>query len=305
MKERGGFELAIKLIVSDMDGTLLNEHLEVTNQVADAIVSAQNAGIEFAIATGRTLESGYSFIQDKGIVSPFIELNGARLFDEEGKIHFTREIEPVDLQELIQMIQFYNVQHEVITQNGSYSSNSAAEQLEAYKGIFRDINPGINETDLHQYVINYMNKFKVNRVENLNFLIDENTQVLKVLFNEHENPEIFKDIEQEINKKTGNLIVTSASNFNLEINHQLANKGQAVADFAKMRGYEANEVITIGDNINDLTMLEWAEHSYAVNNAHLRAKKTATYLAPSHTDHAVAQIINKVLSGEDLNFDIK
>lgn len=297
--------MAIKLIVSDMDGTLLNEHLKVTDQVARAIFAAQDAGIEFAIATGRTLESGYSFIQDKGIVSPFIELNGARLFDEEGKIHFTREIEPVDLKEIIQMIQFYEVQHEVITPNGSYSSNSAAEQIEAYKGIFRDINPTINEKDLHQYVINYMNNFKVNRVNDLNFLVDEDTQVLKVLFNAHENPEIFQEIEQEIAQKTANLIVTSASSFNLEINHQLANKGQAVADFAKMRGYQAHEVITIGDNINDLTMLEWAEHSYAVDNAHLRAKKAATYLAPSHVDDAVAQIIEKVLIGDDLNFHLE
>lgn len=286
-----------------MDGTLLNEKLEVSNRVTEAIVSAQNAGIEFAIATGRTVESGYSFIKDKGIVSPFIELNGARLFDKNGNIQFTRKMDQMDLKELFQMIDYYKLDHEIITQKGSYSINSPEEQLESYKNIFKDINQSITDKELTKYVVDHMKKFKVNRVDDLDFLIeDSDMQVLKILFNSHENPEIFKEVEKEINRKTNNLIVTSASNFNLEVNHIEANKGRAVADFAKMRGYEAKEVITIGDNINDLTMLEWADHSYAVENAHDRAKKAATYLAPSHTDDAVAQIIEKVLSGSNLSF---
>lgn len=287
-----------------MDGTLLNEKMEISNRVTDAILTAQQQGIEFAIATGRTIESGYSFIQDKGIVSPFIELNGARLFDEKGAIQFTHEMDQIDLERIFQIIKYYKIPHEIITQNGSYSSNSSQEQFEVYKGIFKDINPSISKKELTNYVVDYMKKFKVNQVKDLNFLADdEETQVLKVLFNSPTNPEIFKEIEQEINKEANNLIVTSASNFNLEINHIDANKGQAVAEFAKMKGYQSDEVITIGDNINDLTMLEWADHSYAVQNGHDRAKKAASYLAPSHADEAVAQIIEKVLAGDGLVFE--
>lgn len=49
-------------------------------------------------------------------------------------------------------------------------------------------------------------------------------------------------------------------------------------------------------------MLEWADHSYAVSNAHPRAKKVATYQAPSHKEDAVAQIIERVLEGKSLRF---
>lgn len=295
--------MSIKLIVSDMDGTLLNEKLEVSDRVTHAILSAQKAGVEFAIATGRSIESGSSFIKGKGIVAPFIELNGARLFDENGKIQFTREMNQLDLSEMLSIIDYYKIHHEIITHNGSYSSNSAKEQFEAYMEIFKDINPDIGKQELKDYVTEYMKQFKVNRVDNLNFLQDNSElQVLKILFNSHENPDIFKEIEEEINKKTNQLIVTSASNFNLEINHLDANKGKAVADLAQMRDYKASEVITIGDNINDLTMLDWADHSYAVANAHQRAKEKASYLAPSHSEDAVAQIIEKVIQGEKLEF---
>lgn len=286
-----------------MDGTLLNENLEVTDRVTDAIISAQEAGIEFAIATGRDLDSGYSFIQEKGIVSPFIELNGARLFNEQGEIQFTRKIDRKDLIEILNIIESYQLRHEIITEKGSYSSNSFKEQFESYMGIFRDINPKISQKELKEYVSNYMKNSKVNRVKSLDFLTNHSDlQVLKILFNNHTNPDIFLEIEKKINNRTENLIVTSASNFNLEINHLDANKGRAVADFAKTRNYQPHEVITIGDNINDLTMLEWSDHSYAVANAHERAKKAATYLAPSNTEDAVAQIIEKVLNRSDLHF---
>ena len=49
-------------------------------------------------------------------------------------------------------------------------------------------------------------------------------------------------------------------------------------------------------------MLEWAEHSYAVANAHNNVKKIATYQAPSHEEDAVAQIIERVLDGKSLRF---
>ena len=75
-----------------------------------------------------------------------------------------------------------------------------------------------------------------------------------------------------------------------------------MAEYATSQGYKPSEVITIGDNINDLTMLEWADHSYAVSNAHPRAKKVATYQAPSHKEDAVAQIIERVLEGKSLRF---
>jgi HAD-superfamily hydrolase, subfamily IIB len=83
-----------------MDGTLLDEKIEVTNRVTEAILRAQDAGIEFAVATGRTVESGYSLIKERGITCPFIELNGARYFDENEKLQYTRDMKKMMLKHL-------------------------------------------------------------------------------------------------------------------------------------------------------------------------------------------------------------
>lgn len=286
-----------------MDGTLLNENLDITNRTTEAILTAQDRGIEFAVATGRTVDFGYSLVKEKGIRSPFIDLNGARLFDENENVQFTHKIKSNDLKVLFQIMDHYDVHNEVITENKIYSDNSLEEHIISYKEVFKDINKSISDEEVTKYVLKHLEEHKIHQISNFNLLLDDSDdKILKVLLNSHENPKLLQEIKTEIMQHSSELIVTSASNFNLEINHIQANKGQAVAELAQMRGYQADEVITIGDNINDLTMLEWASHSYAVDNAHTLAKKAATYSAPSHKYEAVAQIIEKVLAGERLTF---
>ena len=286
-----------------MDGTLLNEKIEITDRVTEAIVRAQDAGIEFAIATGRTVETGYSLLTERGISCPFIELNGARYFDENSELQYTRDMNKDDVKTLIQILEHYDVHNEFITQNGAFSKRSLEEYITVFKSVFKNINKDMSDEEAREYAAERMQHFNLNTVENYSFLYkDVQTQVLKTLAHAHEDLPLLNEVKTTIENELPNLIVTSASTFSLEMNHIHANKGRAVADLAKERGYSPDEVITIGDNINDLTMLEWATHSYAVANAHQMAKDAATYIAPSHSDYAVAQIIERVLDGKSLRF---
>lgn len=286
-----------------MDGTLLNEKIEMTPRAAEAIFRAQEAGLDFAIATGRTIGSGYTIIQEQGITSPFIELNGARLFDREGNIQFTRAIQKDETKELINIIENYGIHNEFITQDVTYSNQTLADYIQAFKAVFQSINPSLSDEAAVEVIKSRLSTLNVQTVDDYSFLY-QNTdiQVLKTLLNADKNLSILKEIQHTVEENLPGLIVTSASTNNIEINNKQANKGQAVAEYATSQGYKPSEVITIGDNINDLTMLEWADHSYAVSNAHQRAKEVATYQAPSHTEDAVAQIIERVLDGKSLRF---
>ena len=286
-----------------MDGTLLNEKIEMTPRAAEAIFRAQEAGLDFAIATGRTIGSGYTIIQEQGITSPFIELNGARLFDREGNIQFTRAIQKDETKELINIIENYGIHNEFITQDVTYSNQTLADYIQAFKAVFQSINPSLSDEAAIEVIKSRLSTLNVQTVDDYSFLY-QNTdiQVLKTLLNADKNLSILKEIQHTVEENLPGLIVTSASTNNIEINNKHANKGQAVAEYATSQGYKPSEVITIGDNINDLTMLEWADHSYAVSNAHQRAKEVATYQAPSHTEDAVAQIIERVLDGKSLRF---
>ena len=295
--------MSIKLIVTDMDGTLLNENIDMTPRAAEAIFRAQEAGLDFAIATGRTVKSGYTIVQEQGITSPFSDLNRARLFDREGKIQFTRAIEKEETKELIDIIEDYGIHNEFITQEVTYSNQTLDDYIDAFKAVFQSINPSLSDVAAIDVIKSRLSNLNVQTVDDYSFLYQNpDVQVLKALVNTNDDVSILDEIQQTIEKKLPGLIVTSASTNNIEINNKQANKGQAVAEYATSQGYKPSEVITIGDNINDLTMLEWADHSYAASNAHPRAKKVATYQAPSHKEDAVAQIIERVLEGKSLRF---
>lgn len=286
-----------------MDGTLLNENIEITPRATEAIFRAQEAGLDFAIATGRTVDSGYSLAKNLGITCPFIELNGARLFDREEKLQFTRAIDKEETKELIDIVEDYGIHNEFITQDITYSNQSLEDYVRAFKSVFQAINKNLTDEQAIEKIQGRLSNLNVQTVDDYSFLYqDPHIQVLKTLINADDNLTILADIQQKIEQNLPELIVTSASSNNIEINNLQANKGRAVAEYAASQGYKPSEVITIGDNINDLTMLEWADHSYAVANAHSRAKEAATYLAPSHTEDAVAQIIERVLDGKSLRF---
>lgn len=286
-----------------MDGTLLDENIEMTSRAAEAIFRAQEAGLDFAIATGRTVDSGYSIAKDHGITCPFIELNGARLFDREEKLQFTRAIDKDDTRALVEIVENYGIHNEFITHDRTYSNQSLEQYIEAFKSVFQSINPSLTDADAIRIIQSRLSDLNIHTVDTYNFLYqDPRIEVLKTLVNASENLSVLGEIQEKIEATLPNLIVTSASTNNIEINNIHAHKGKAVAEYAKSQGYKPSEVITIGDNINDLTMLQWADHSYAVANAHDKAKETAKYMAPSHTEDAVAQIIERVLDGKSLRF---
>ena len=76
----------IKLIASDMDGTLLNNDLVVPEENINAIKEAQKAGIEFMIATGRGIHEALPLLEKYHLHPAYITLNGAQVFDENEKV---------------------------------------------------------------------------------------------------------------------------------------------------------------------------------------------------------------------------
>lgn len=76
----------IKLVACDLDGTLFNSNMTVSEANAQAVKNAQNNGIEFLIATGRAPRESRSILRDANLHTGFINLNGALVFNEAGQL---------------------------------------------------------------------------------------------------------------------------------------------------------------------------------------------------------------------------
>lgn len=288
----------IKLIVSDMDGTLLNERVELSDRNAEAVKRAQAAGIDFVIATGRSFQSGYTLVEDKGITCPFIGQNGATYYNEQQELQIIRGLPKDTVRQMMKIFDETPVYYELVTFDGPYSNDEEAFREHAYD-IITDINRDIDEAAIYAYIEKMVNSERINFVDNYDEILNDDDQVvLKLSVLSTSGSIKLDDLRRKLEKEIENIVVTASSRKNLEINHITATKGRAVSEYAKMKGYDATEVMTIGDNINDLTMLDWAKYGTAMDNAVHEAKTVSDYRTDSNTNDGVAQLIDRVLSGD-------
>lgn len=286
----------IRLIVSDMDGTLLNEKLEISETNARAIRRAQDHGIEFMVATGRDYTSGNHFLKQHGIKCNYIGMNGGLLYDESGQLKDIQGLEKHSVLELIEALENYSVYYEVMTQNKAYS-NDKGQHLRHLAAMLLDINPDLSIQELNKMKDDYLASGKVKFVENYQDVVNQKTNtIMKISVQSLSGPQKLQQIRQIIEDHFEGMTVTASSQKNLEINHAEASKGNALAKFAKAKGYRPEEVMTLGDNLNDLSMISWAKYGIAMANAVPKVKATATYLTSSNTDNGVAEAISRVLN---------
>lgn len=288
----------IKLIVSDMDGTLLNERIEVSDANAQAVKRAQNEGIDFVIATGRDYSGGYSIAQKKDIVCPFIGLNGAEYFDTSGSLKYSRGLDKKSVRNLMDLFSDYPVYFELMTNKGLYSDNKE-QHLEHLRDILTDINPNLTESDIEKYKHLYLNQKKATFVSDYKHVVnDERMYISKISVQSLSGPSKLRPLRDLIEQEVSDIAVTASSRKNLEINHEKATKGYAVSQYAKINDIGPDEVMTLGDNINDLSMLEWAKYGTAMENAVPEAKEAARFTTSSNAHNGVAEAISRVLSGD-------
>lgn len=96
-----------------------------------------------------------------------------------------------------------------------------------------------------------------------------------------------------------NLAVSSSSRGNLEITHSDAQKGIALSTIAKQLGIDLKDVMALGDNLNDVSMLERVGYSVAMDNAAPEVKTVAKYVTDSNENSGVGKAIKKFLKEEN------
>jgi len=284
----------IKLIASDMDGTLLNASMQISEENIQAIKYAQSKGIEFMVATGRNRKEALPPLEEAGLDCAMINLNGAQVFDSSGTSLFTVPIDREKTRSIIDLLKEQNIYFEISTSNGIYSEsqtrrieNFAIHTAEAMPHLTHKMAIAMTAARLEFLPINYVTDFSEL------FLLEE-LEFLKIICFHPDGDSVLAPITQVIDGY-GDLVVTSSGQNNIEINHRNAQKGIAVAHVAKDRGIDLSEMLTIGDNLNDLSMLQVAGVSFAMGNGELEVKETAKYLTSTNIESGVGKAIMRAI----------
>lgn len=288
----------IKLIASDMDGTLLDSKMSISRDNASAIREANRLGIEFMVATGRAYSEAKPPLEEAGIECAMITLNGAQVFDKEGNSIFSAGLTKKAVGEVLDILDAHNVYYELSTNKGIFSEHQE-QRIENFAAHVATTMPHLTYKTAIAMASAHLALLNITYIDHMRDLLeDDSIEILKIIGFSVEGPRVLGPASMQI-EKMEDLIVTSSAQNNIEVNHKLAQKGIAVAQVAKDRDIPATDVMTIGDNLNDVSMIQWAGVSFAMGNAELELKEYAKYETSTNLENGVGEAILRAIR-EDL-----
>ncbi len=284
----------IRLIASDMDGTLLNDKLEVSAGNAAAIQRAQNAGIEFLVATGRGLSEAQPLVAAHDLHTAFITVNGARVFDTAGKLAVEAAIAPELVATIVESLVADNLYFELVTNHGIYS-DSRVRRIQQIADVLVRLNPDTSYKIAVALAAARLELMDINYVDDYHTLLTTpDLIVYKVIAFDQGGQAALAPARQKL-EATKRLIITSSAVNNIEINALAAQKGNALKAYAETQGLTLDECMAIGDNLNDASMIKMAKYGVAMGNAVPEIKAMAWWTTAKNTDDGVAQAIDRAI----------
>lgn len=283
----------IKLIASDMDGTLLDSSMQISPENAAAIKHATEQGVEFIVATGRNRTEALPALEQVGIECAMVTLNGAQVFDKTGQSLFTVPIDAQTVTSILDLLDERDIYYEVATDQGLFSQ-SQEQRIELFATHLGEVMPHLTHKMAIAMVASQLEILPIHYVKNVRQRLAEGLEVLKIICFHKEEARVLGPVAKEL-EGFGELSITSSGANNIEINHRDAQKGIAVAHLAHERNIPLEQIMTIGDNLNDISMIQMAGVSFAMGNAALEIKEYAKYVTDTNIEDGVGKAILRAL----------
>lgn len=270
----------IKLVASDLDGTLLNKNKEITPRLFDALQKLDELGILFVPATGRPFSTVPQAIKELPFLKYVITSNGAAIYDAaEQKNIIENYLTPEAVDAVIAIARELPVITEYFIEGKAYIA----------KNIYDDLTPFALTESHTAYIKNsrtpvtdFWNEMKRNDavLENIN-LVFKDMALRKEIWNR------LKDL--------GLASVTASTTKNIEITSLSATKAKALEKLCEVLGLERKNVLAMGDGDNDMPMIQFAGIGVAMANGEEHIKQAADIIADDCNDFGAAKILEQII----------
>lgn len=283
----------IQLIAIDMDGTLLSPDHTISEINKQTILEAQAKGIEIVIATGRGYEEAYEPVHREGIDLSFICLNGAEVRDQVGNLIAATYLLAEDINQIISILEANDIDHQLFIDKTIYAKD-IQDQIDTFMQLAHAAGQSPDVEDIRQEIEHRVARGVIQIVDTFDNLLHENSYELYKIFGSSFNRKNL-DAARATLEQIPSLAVTSSGAGNIEITNINAQKGLALTAFAKAKNIPMDKVLVIGDNYNDLSMMERAGRSVAMGNAPDAIKAACDEVTETNEHHGVGRTIQKVL----------
>ena len=266
--------MAVKLFVSDLDGTMLPDGNVVSPENIAAVRCAADAGVVVTIATGRMFEAALPVAEALGLDVPIISYNGGLIKSPSGCVYEEHTVDPALAHDLIAFCQ----------ERGWY--------IQSYSGgVLRYVEP----CDESRF---YENSQKVaGKAVGWDGLFAYTAGNCKLLLVTKELPVTLTRAEAVLAAFGAQVDVTRSADNLIEIVPKGISKASALKSLAEKLGFSIEETMAIGDAYNDLPMLQAAGKSIAMGNAFPEIKEVTDYETLSCEENGLAAAIYRYVLG--------
>ena len=271
-------DFPIRLIATDLDGTLLDHQGQMVPENVGAIRAAQEMGVTVAVATGRFPENAYLKMQDSGLACPIMGENGANIMDAQLRPLAMHVMDTEAAKRTLEVILSFGADSFIFGHRTICTTRPDGHHHSELSQGERIVKLGIGYVHgpeaAREIVLGPVHKF----------YICDNVPLAP--------------LRRALREIPGIAVTRSAEN-NVEVMPRGVDKGSGLKEFAAYLGVPMQQVMALGDHDNDAPMLRAAGFGVAMGNGSERAKKAARFLTADCREGGFARAVERfVLGGE-------
>lgn len=287
-----------KFVAIDLDGTLLNSYGEVTKDTKDALLKAKSQGVEIVLSSGRPISSTESLAKELGVDNYLISGNGAAVYDiKNQKLIWDRFLSKEQVLNIAKLCEensfFYNVytEDEVIANSLNYNvlfyhkeNLKKIEEKRTHINVVQNIAKYIEDSGKDKFL-------KITVCDESQFIFNSIMKRLKaidgidVLETEYMSRKKIKSGTEDVNIQY----------YYTEVTNKNVNKWSAIEFLLNKMNINKEEVVAIGDNMNDIEMIQNAGLGIVMGNSNPKMKEIADEIVSDNNSEGVLEAFNKFI----------
>ena len=268
-----------KLILTDLDGTLLRDDKSLSPTNRSALERAASQGAQVVVATGRFYGGVPRELLELPFLRYFILMNGAKVYDRaEDKVLYRREIPLKTAEQVFALIRPLDATVDCYQNDRGLMAGRYYDRLDYY----------IPDPESRKLTRN--NRERVEDFLGAVRAGGDTVQKIQCFF---PHPELRPQVMEELEGRFPELVLSCSLPANLEMNHREATKGAALLALCRELSLPVEESAAFGDGTNDLDMIQVAGTGVAMANAAPEVLSAADLVAPSNQEDGVAQVLSR------------
>jgi len=262
----------VRLVIADVDGTLVTHDKILTQRAIQAVFKTREAGIQFAITSGRPPKGMAMLIEPLKLDEPIAAFNGGVVIQPDLKTVLAQNVLTPDVvKKTVPLILEHNLDVWIYTDTTWFVRDMKAPHVAR-----------------EQWTV----KFEPVVTDKLEMLVDNVAKIVGV----SDDLEAVARCEKDVQQACGATVSAARSQpYYLDVTHPKANKGEVVLILSELLKIPPQEIATIGDMPNDVLMFVKSGVSIAMGNASPEVQKSATYVTTSSEDEGFANAIEKFI----------